>query len=498
MNCKLRHIGTALTAALCASVLLFASGCNPSAPPPSLTLYCAAGMKPPVEAVVAEYEKRYGVVVQVQYGGSGTLLSALQIATTGDLYLAADESYLSRGREMGLVAETLPLARLRPVIAVQAGNPKGVYTIDDLLREDVRVALANPDAASVGKNAKRILSSTGHWAALSVNARVFKPTVNDVANDVRLGAVDAGIIWDATANQYEQLEAVRIPAFDAETMQITIGVLRSTEQPAEALRFARFLGARDEGLREFATFGYEPVDGDPWAEKPELLVFSGAMLRPGLASVVAAFEEREGVTVNTVYAGCGILVAQMASGARPAAYVSCEVSFMEQVQDRFGPATVLTENDIVILVRKGNPSAVRTLADLARSDVQVGLAHPENSALGALTKRMLQADALWDQVVANRKVDAATGDFLVNQIRTGSLDAVVVYRSNAMAKPENLAEHLDIVEIDAPGATATQPIGIALDAEYPLLMDRFLDTAMSADARQQFQSFGFRWLAETR
>ncbi|MEO2003361.1 MAG: substrate-binding domain-containing protein, partial [Candidatus Poribacteria bacterium] len=106
--------------------------------------------------------------------------------------------------------------------------------------------------------------------------------------------------------------------------------------------------------------------------------------------------------------------------------------------------------------------------------------------------------ALWDQVVANRKVDAATGDFLVNQIRTGSLDAVVVYRSNAMGSPANLAEHLDIVEIDAPGATATQPIGIALDAEYPLLMGRFLDTAMSAAAQQQFQSFGFRWLAETR
>lgn len=476
---------------------LYVAGCGDAEPSASLTLYCAAGMKPPVEAVVAEYEKRYGVVTQIQYGGSGTLLSALQIATTGDLYLAADESYLDRGTELGLIAETLPLARMRPVIATAVGNPKNILSIDDLLRDDVRVALANPDAASVGKNAKRILSATGHWAALSHHARVFKPTVNDVANDVRLGAVDAGIIWDATANQYAELEGVRVAEFDADAMQITVGILRTSEQPTEALRFARYLGASDAGLREFERLGYEPVAGDPWAESPELLVFSGAMLRPGLESVVAAFEEREGVTVNTVYNGCGILVAQMAAGAEPAAYVSCDMSFMAQVQERFTAPTVLTENDIVILVRKGNPSGVTQLADLAREDLQVGLAHPENSALGALTKRMLESAGLWEQVVTNRKLDAATGDFLVNQIRAGSLDAVVVYRSNAMANPANLAEHLDIVDIHADGSVAVQPIGIALDAEYPLLMGRFRDAVLGADSRKQFQSYGFRWLAQT-
>jgi molybdate transport system substrate-binding protein len=466
--------------------------------PTALTFYCAAGMKPAVEAVVDAYAEKYDVVTQVQYGGSGTLLSSLQIARTGDLYLAADETYLERGREMGLVAETLAVARMRPVIVVPNGNPKDIYTIDDLLREDVRVALANPDAASVGKNAKRILTATGHWAALSTHARVFKPTVNDVANDVRIGSVDAGIVWDATANQYDELEGVRVPEFDAEAMQITIGVLHASEQPTEALRFARYLAAHDRGLRAFEASGYEPVDGDPWAEEPELLVYSGAMLRPGLETVIKRFEEREGVTITTTYNGCGILVSQMEAGAAPAAYVSCDLSFMEQVQDRFTPAKALTENDIVILVRKGNPSGVTSLADLAREDLRVGLAHPENSALGALTKRMLQEAALWDAVVANRKLDAATGDFLVNQIRAGSLDAIVVYRSNAMGNPANLAEHLDIVDVDAPGSVAVQPVGVALDAEYPHLARRFQDAVLSNAARDDFLTYGFRWIADTR
>src|SRR5206468_6811110 len=110
-----------------------------------LIVYCAAGIKPPVEAVAREYERLYGVRVQLQYGGSGTLLSNLRVAGKGDLFLAADESYLDLARTNNLLAEVLPLAQMLPVIAVAKGNPKSIREISDLLREDVRVALANPD-----------------------------------------------------------------------------------------------------------------------------------------------------------------------------------------------------------------------------------------------------------------------------------------------------------------------------------------------------------------
>jgi ABC-type molybdate transport system substrate-binding protein len=111
---------------------------------------------------------------------------------------------------------------------------------------------------------------------------------------------------------------------------------------------------------------------------------------------------------------------------------------------------------------------------------------------------MLAGAGLWDAVARNRKLDAATGDFLVNQLRAGSLDAVVVYRSNAMSNPANLAEHLDIVDVDSPGSVAVQPMGIALDAKYPLMMRRFRDAVLSSASRDQFLSYGFRWIAETQ
>ena len=35
-----------------------------------LVVYCAAGLKVPVEAAASEYEREYGVPVQLQFGGS--------------------------------------------------------------------------------------------------------------------------------------------------------------------------------------------------------------------------------------------------------------------------------------------------------------------------------------------------------------------------------------------------------------------------------------------
>src|SRR4051794_21191909 len=87
---------------------------RPEPPAGSLLVYCAAGIRAPVEAVAKEYEAAYGVPIQLQYGGSQTLLAALELARRGDLYIPADDSYLKAARDKGLIDETLPLARMTP------------------------------------------------------------------------------------------------------------------------------------------------------------------------------------------------------------------------------------------------------------------------------------------------------------------------------------------------------------------------------------------------
>jgi molybdenum ABC transporter molybdate-binding protein len=454
-----------------------------------VVVYCAAGIKASVEAVAKEYEAKYGVPVQIQYGASATLLANVEVSRRGDLYLPADDSYIETARAKGLLAETIPLATMRPVLAVPRGNPRGITSLGGLLREDVRIAQANPDAAAVGKLTRDALTRSGHWEAVGRRTTVYKPTVNDVANDVQLGTVDAGFVWDALVRQVPGLEAVPLPELDGTRAHVSVGVLASCTQPAAALRFARYLGARDRGLVEFERCGFEPADGDAWAEKPRLRLLSGAMLRPAIEDTIKEFERREGVRVVRVYNGCGILVSQMRAGDRPDAYFACDQSFMDQVGDLFVDEVQISQNRLVILVHKGNPHGIHSLDDLARPGLRVGVGHEKQCALGVLTQQTLVQAGRQPEVMKNVTVQSPTGDMLVNQLLTGSLDAVVAYVSNMTPA----ADELEAIPIDVPCAVAVQPIALGRSSSQKHLTGRLLAAVRSAASRERFESSGFTW-----
>jgi molybdenum ABC transporter molybdate-binding protein len=457
-----------------------------------LLLYCAAGIKPAVEPVVREYEDRYGISVQIQYGGSGTLLGNLKVARRGDLYVAADSFFMELARSNQLVAEVIPLARLTPVVAVQKGNPKQIQTLADLERDDVQIVLANPDAAAVGSLVREHLKRSGRWDSLAEHARSFKPTVNDLANDVKLGSADAAIVWDATTRQYAELEMIRIPELEQAVSEVAIGVLQSTENPRAALHLARYLAARDRGLLAFESAGFTPVEGDVWADKPKVLLYSGGVNRPAIENTLREFEEREGVEVIRVYNGCGILTAQIRAGQRPDAYFACDISFMRTVGDMFLPSLNVAEADIVIAVLKGNPKNLTTIKDLTQPGLRLGVANEQQSALGALTARLLRDQGYLEGIMQNVVVQTPTADLLVNQLRTGALDAALVYEVNTRLA----SEAIDVFPLNLPGSTAIQPYAIGRDSSQQQLMERLLTTLRSAHSKERFESSGFRWLPD--
>src|SRR5207247_1176683 len=141
-----------------------------------------------------------------------------------------------------------------------------------------------------------------------------------------------------------------------------------------------------------------------------------------------------------------ILVAQMKVDQFPDAYFACDESFMKEVEDKFEPPLQMSANQLVILVHKGNPHKIRKLDDLAKPDLRVGIGHEKQCALGVLTQNTLEESRQRDPVMKNVKVQSPTGDLLVNQLRTKSLDAVIAYISNAA----EAGDELEAIKIDIP------------------------------------------------
>ncbi len=483
-------IGSVILLAGIFAILNLGNHATSDDPPQSIMLYCAASNRAVMESIREDYEQEFGRKVDIQYGPSQTLLSSIEVTRSGDLFLPADDSYLDMARDKQLVAEVVPIARMQAVVAIKRNNPKSIEQFSDLLRDEVRLVMASPDTAAIGKVVREVLSADGQWELIESSVTASRATVNEVANDVAIGAADAGIVYDAVLNTYDDLEYIELPELADAASQISVGVIASTDQPQAALHFARYLSARDRGLKHYAEFGFRTRGGDTWSDVPELSIFAGSMLRPAIEETIAAFEKREGIKVNRVYNGCGILVAQMKAGQHPDAYFACDSEFMNQVHDLFSEPVPVSQNELVILVQKGNPKNIRSLRDLTRKDLRVGIGHEKQCAMGWVTQNTFRESGIQQEVMPNVTVQSPTGDMLVNQLLTGSLDTAVAYLSNAAGASESL----DAIRIqDISCSVATQPWAVAEESKYPELAGRLFQQICSQSSQGIFAAEGFRW-----
>lgn len=463
----------------------------------TLVVFCAAGIRLPVEEAAERYEEELGVHVRLEYGSSGELEGKMLLekqskTVRSDLYIPADQSFTERARGKGLVRESMPLARFRLVVGVKPGNPKGIRSLEDLLRDDVPYVICNEEAGC-GKKTMEVLAKVGLWKKIRESAKAEKPRVTEAGNDVRASdSVAAGIVWDTTARQFG-LDIVELPELAGGAATITAAVTTTCERPAAALRFARYLAAPERGQPLFARHDFERIDGDAWTEVPEITFFSGGVNREAVERTLDEFQSREGCLVKPMFAGCGTLVQAIQAGERgkPDLFLTCDASYLTMVEEDFGDASDVSTTAMVLVVRTESEKEIRTLQDLARPEVAVGIADPEQTALGALTVQLLKDVGVYEPV-AEKMVTAPTAHELILQMEGHSKhDVIVAYEANC----QNLGRGLRMIPIDHPGARAVQNIAVGRVTRYPYLTERLLEAIASERSASRFQSHGFSWLA---
>ena len=461
-----------------------------------ITVFSAAGMRYPMDEISAAYTTEYGTPIQLQYGGSNTMLSQLEVGQAADLYIAADDFYIDLAGEKGLVKERIPIASQTPIIVTKKGNPLQIREVADLYNNPIRYAIGDPQAAAIGKKTREALAGSVHWDPLKSHATVLKPTVNEIATAVSLGSVDAGIVWDSTAAHYGDLEVVRDPLLAQGVADAQLAVTSASDNPTGALHFARYITATDRGLPAFAQHGFTPIQGDQWEEIPQITFYAGAVNRRAVQRAIAAFEKREGIKVNTVYNGCGILTAQMRSLHKnqgdgfPDSFMACDVYYMDAVQDLFMPSVNISDTDIVMVVSKNNPKGIHSLQDLSREGIRVAVGQPRQCTIGTLTRRLLIDAGIAEDLERSGNIvtETTSSALLVPNVVTQSADVALAYRVDAHAE----RDHVEIIPIISPMAKAVQPFGISKQSKAKRLNARLFDAISSAKDNFLEQGFGWR------
>lgn len=187
--------------------------------PSELLFFCGSAVKVPMEEIIASYERKSGVKINVVYGGSGTLLSQMELSRRGDVYLCGSPDYIEIGeRKKLLIADTdRKIAYLVPAIIVPKCNPKKIKKLEDLARPGVRVGMGNPETVCLGLYGIELLEYNGLLEKVLPNVAVFAKSCEDTATLVVLGNVDAIIGWDVFESwnpaevEWVRIEKKRIP-----------------------------------------------------------------------------------------------------------------------------------------------------------------------------------------------------------------------------------------------------------------------------------------------
>jgi molybdenum ABC transporter molybdate-binding protein len=257
----LAAVGSLLALALIVGVLAWRGRPDASHAGRPLVVYAAAAVRVPLERVARDFEAETGRRVELRFGASEDILTKAGLvnpADPADLFLPADDSYVRAAANRGLVGERFPFAAMKAVVLLAPGNPKGLAAWPDLLRDGVRVAVANP-AAAVGKLTRDHLAATGRWAALA--SRVIDTgTVTEAANAAKVGSVDAAVVWDAVAANYPGQVVLHLPELAGVTARLEVAVLNQSADADADRRFARYLADPAHGLPTFRAAGFTVLD----------------------------------------------------------------------------------------------------------------------------------------------------------------------------------------------------------------------------------------------
>jgi molybdate transport system substrate-binding protein len=240
-----------------------------------LMIYVGAASKPPVEEIVAVFEKETGIRVDVVFGGSGFILSQMKLTSKGDIYFPGSSDYMEIAKREKLVypESEQQVAYLASAINVQKGNPKNILELKDLCKPGVKVAIANPEGVCVGSYAVEILEKNLTKEEIDQfrkNCVTFPESCDKTAAVIAMKTVDAVIGWSVF--QHWNPELIETVALKPDELirigYIPIAISTFSSNQKMAQQFIDFVQS-ENGKRIFEQYHYfnSPEKAMEWIGK---------------------------------------------------------------------------------------------------------------------------------------------------------------------------------------------------------------------------------------
>jgi len=161
----------------------------------------------------------------------------------------------------GMILSQQSLCYFVPTILVQKGNPRNIHSLQDLLKEGIKLGLGDAKACAIGRKTEQIFTKNGiAWADVEKNIAFQSLTVNELGMQIQTSSLDAVIVWDAIARYYSKYGSeVPIPVEQNVISTVNIGVLSFTPNHPLAEEFVKFAAsARGKDIFQEHNYRTDP------------------------------------------------------------------------------------------------------------------------------------------------------------------------------------------------------------------------------------------------
>jgi molybdate transport system substrate-binding protein len=227
---------------------------------PPLLVLAAADLQAALPEIARHFEATTDRRVDVVLGSTGNLTMQIEHGAPGDVFLAANQSFIDRlaARDL-IVPGTRRTYAIGPLVLVSARGTALPREVADLAQPVYgTVAVANPEHAPYGMAAREALQSAGVWERVQPRL-VLGENIAQALQFVRTGNADAGIVALGLVVQTPGVEYQRVDAALHAPLRQTAAVLSGSSRPAQARDFLDFVMS-DSGQAILRRHGFEPPD----------------------------------------------------------------------------------------------------------------------------------------------------------------------------------------------------------------------------------------------
>lgn len=259
---------TALLLALTACASRGADGAG-GQEPKVLTVFAAASLAEVFQELGRTFEAAHpGVSVRFNFAGSQQLLAQLDHGARADVFASASQQEMEAAINASLVVSGTQrtFARNRLIVIYPRENPGALRELADLGRPGLKIAIADA-SVPVGRYTLALLEAMSDDPAFSrdIAERVLNSVVSReenvqaVVSKVRLGEVDAGIVYssDVGGKAADELATITIPKHLNPIASYPIAPLADAAQPDLARQFIELVLSQ-QGQEVLRAYGFIP------------------------------------------------------------------------------------------------------------------------------------------------------------------------------------------------------------------------------------------------